>query len=52
MCMHIRDDTNTPSMSCDTISTSKCYSPSKRRNELRYYEPPNLVTYGLPISVR
>ena len=32
----------------NTISKSKCYSPSETRNELRYYEPPVL---GLRISI-
>ena len=34
-----------------TISKSKCYSRYETRNELRYYEPPVLVTYGLRIGI-
>ena len=35
-----------------TISKSKCYTRFKTCNELHYYEPPILVTYGLRISIR
>ncbi len=38
-------------LSAHTISKSKCYSRYETRNELRYYEPPVLVTYGLRIGI-
>ena len=36
----------------NTNSKSKCYSQSETCNELHYYDPAVVVTYGLRISTR
>ncbi len=38
--------------STNPISKSICYNRFETRNELRYYEPPVLVTYGLRIGIK
>ena len=40
-----------PSLQRDTISKSKCYIQSATCNELHYYKPSVVVTYGLRIGM-
>ena len=56
-CTHLRDDKQTESKkgvhdaTSHTNSKSKCYIQSATCNELHYYEPSVVVTYGLRIGI-